>query len=63
MKQESCSHVHLVSEVTFLWVLYVQFIQHIVKQSRQEQYLVQMASLAILEVNSITHFFDVHLPF
>ena len=32
------------SAVTFLWVLHVQFIQHTIKQSRQEQFLVQMAS-------------------
>ena len=61
MKQESCSNVHLVSAVNFLWDLHVQFIQHKVKQSRQEQYIVQMASLAILEANSITPFFKVHL--
>ena len=31
--------------------------------SPEEQYLAQMARLAILEANSITCFFDVHLPF
>ena len=63
MKQESCSNVHLVSAVTFLWVLHVQLLQHKVKPSRQEKYPAQMASLAILEANSITPFFNVHLPF
>ncbi|EGV92117.1 hypothetical protein I79_014865 [Cricetulus griseus] len=32
------------------------------KQSRQEQFLAQIANLAMLKVNSIMSFFDAHLP-
>ena len=51
MNQESSSNAHLVSAETFLWVLHVQFIQHKVKQSRQEQYLAHMANFAILKAS------------
>ena len=46
----------------FLWFLHVQFIQHTIKQSRQEQFLAQMASLFILKANSMTSFFNSHQP-
>ena len=48
------------SLVPFLWVLHVQFIQHTVKQSKQEQLLAQMANLTTMTENSIISFFNTH---
>ena len=51
------------SVVTFLWVLHIQFIQQIVKQFRQEQFLAQMTVLATLKANSISSFFGAYYSF
>lgn len=49
---ETDKHLVLASSaVTFLGLLHAQFKQHTVKQSRQEQFLAKMSSLATLQVN------------
>ena len=45
----------------FLWVLNVQYKQHILKKSRQVQFLAQMASFVIFKANSTTSFFHTSL--
>ena len=48
------------SAVIFLWVLQIQFIKYIIKQSKKEQILAQMTNLATMTVNSIRSFFHAY---
>ena len=47
-------------EVIFLWLPHVQFIHHIINQSRHKQFLVQMTTSATMTANSIRSFFNAH---
>ncbi|KAL6030589.1 hypothetical protein STEG23_036546, partial [Scotinomys teguina] len=48
------------SVVTYLWIVHVQLMQRVVKKSRKEQFLTQMAIFAKKKINSIWIFLHSH---